>query len=346
MDSTRALVMSVEGHHATVMVSGGHFRRIPTRGQAMSPGQEIWLPTRASHRAYWALPAMALALLLVLGGPLRAPRLPVADAVVSLDINPSINFTVGGDQRVIGAMGMDSAGQKLLLKQSVVGESIAEALQTVTREAWASGYMKKSPDIVLGGAFPSRIPSWFRQLATSEKAFEPHHLDVPVVTLGARSQGLVRAMVHSKISVGRYLLWQSMDQGKKHVTVDEATRWPLGDLVASSHDARHHQPTRHRVHTAQHLAQTVLPGLFSRPSQLPASVRAIRVTPITSHHGHTNEGAHKVTPAGTSPSVRVSHAGIHRGHDKKKSSDQGTHHKHHGVSVPAVMHIVYGILGN
>lgn len=315
----RAVVLEIRGRRATVLLPGGAFKTIKANPSTLAVGQEVWLPSPRVRRWWQAGAVMASSLALVLVGlaDVMAPAAPLAVAVVSVDINPSINLIVGAHQKVIAAVGLDRAGRQILTQYHPVRSSVGLAVEEVTKWAVKDGYVRKgTPTLLIGGAFSGPIPPWFPRLANNEtKIVSKNHWPLEVVRVTTRSARLVTSMGHSPISVGRYLLWQHDRHQGRRWTQALAQTVPLTQLVSNAP-------------IVQKGSQTISSGVSttSTPVILPSIPSAnigLSIPPITSlpggksakaghpkhkphHKSHHSHGqTSKSTPNGATPSSPV-----------------------------------------
>lgn len=217
----------VDETHATVLLPGGAFRRVRTRGQRLAVGQELWMAERHSlrHWRWLAMPAAAVLAAAIWVG--SVPPATVADtAILSIDINPSINLDVSTAGVVLRAYGLDAAGRKLLGQVRVPGMEVAPAVRTLVGQAARDGYLdsSKNPTVVLGAVFAQQSEVWFRGVVRAVRGVvRTEHFPVPVVTVSGVSASLVHAMDRPQVSVGRYLLW-------KRAPLKERNRWSLNQV--------------------------------------------------------------------------------------------------------------------
>lgn len=245
----RGLVMSIEKRRATVMLPGGEFCTISTRGQTVLLGQEIWIPKHHRRGLRWfAIPALVAVGVFTLAQTIEAPITPMASAVVSIDINPSINLDISHYNTVIGVEGLDPDGSLLLRQKPVMGMQVNMAVEDLVRQALDDGYFaKQATDLVIGGVFAATPPEWFSHMAqTASTVLRARHLVTRVVSISGVSPSLVKAMQHSEMSVGRYLLWQRTPIAvRNRWSVKELRQMPVVNLVVPA-EAAIQKPRRSR----------------------------------------------------------------------------------------------------
>jgi hypothetical protein len=214
----RAVVIAVDKHRATVLVAGGQFKRVKLNQKKLVVGQEIDLSTLQNFqpvkRALGAITALA-SIIMGLNAYLSQPS-PLATAVLSIDIKPSINMVVGGSAPVVlQTSALDPSGKKLLQQISLQGLPIRQALDKVTRWAQRDGYLTaKRSYVVLGAVSHTSHFGWFSKLCYAERKLLSGHgawhgqlISVTMVT-----HKTLRHFADRDVSVGRYLLWKE-DQG-------------------------------------------------------------------------------------------------------------------------------------
>ncbi|MFA5007548.1 MAG: hypothetical protein WC509_08845, partial [Candidatus Izemoplasmatales bacterium] len=63
------------------------------------------------------------------------------DTYVTLDINPSIDLTVSGNDKVLDANALNEDGEVLLLELDLIGETSADALEMIIDKAIELGFI-------------------------------------------------------------------------------------------------------------------------------------------------------------------------------------------------------------
>ncbi len=262
----RALVLEVRGRRATVLLPGGAFKTIKVGASGLAVGQEVWVANPVIRRLWQGGAAVASAVALVLVGlaDVLAPAAPIAVAVVSVDINPSINLMVGSHQQVIAAVGLDNAGRHILTQYRPGNLPVGVAVQGITKWAARDGYVNRhNSTLVLGGAFSATVPPWFAQLAHQETTLvRARHWRLEVVGVTTQNSPLVASMKHSPISVGRYLLWQHDRHQGRGWTRALAETVPLAELVSNG-------PVTPAITPSGHTPRAVS-GVTSSPVILPS----------------------------------------------------------------------------
>ncbi|MDD2422278.1 MAG: anti-sigma factor domain-containing protein [Heliobacteriaceae bacterium] len=165
----RGIVVEVTDREVIVLTPSGEFRRQPVAGPAPGLGEEIHLAdVIPSLRPWWKLwhwsapAAMALVLLLVLivgvfQGPetdVVATDTPTGEKVlvadrglaapvkyITVDINPSVELGLDGQDLVVTVRPLNEDGGKLLAGQELTGLTAEEAVKNITTAAVRQGYL-------------------------------------------------------------------------------------------------------------------------------------------------------------------------------------------------------------
>lgn len=233
----RGVVLEVGTRRTLVLTPGGRFRWIATQDPTWMVGQEVWVAPSPWLRRRWRVAAAAAAALAAAVVPVLGEVAQASTAVVSVDINPSVDLTVTAARRVVAAQGLDRAGQALLADTRVVGLSVTRAVDALTTAAAAHGYLSRTHPVVLLAEVSSRAgvsPVALSQLAAREQALlAAHHIAAEVVTAFAADPRLVQAAVRRQtpVSVGRYLLWQRLHATKPTLTLQAVAHAALPSLM-------------------------------------------------------------------------------------------------------------------
>lgn len=332
--SKRGIVMSIERDRATVMLAGGAFKEVAARGQTLAVGQEIWLPERSRWTWGWLGVPAAAALglgLFVAGGHPPAPRPMAASAVLSVDINPSINLDISAQGRVLKAQGLDAGGRRILHQELLTGEPVTQAVESIIRTATHDGYLRTRHTVVLGVVFSHKPAVWFHAIAHSvQGTLQAQHVSASVVTVSGVSAALVKNMEKPTVSVGRYLLWhQKPRRQRRQWSLPAVRSAPVTTLLnpssaaspkpsqsvthpgghASSH-AHSHSSTHSRGPSATHSTGHAGGGPLPLPN-LPVSMPSVVVTPpslpsLPSPPSRSGRGRSKSPRSGAPPSQPVS----------------------------------------
>ncbi len=140
----RAVILEINGNEAIVMTKDGDIVGIRNRNYEI--GQEINIKNQATamqKRIYpfVSVAAIAAAALLILGG---TGIYFIPYGTVSLDINPSIEYTINRFDRVLNVSGVNDDGSDILSNldtNALIHKEIEDAVDTTIEQIEADGYM-------------------------------------------------------------------------------------------------------------------------------------------------------------------------------------------------------------
>ena len=152
-----ACIVEVRGRRAAALTGDGRFVRIKNEG--FSVGQTVQLRGArefSRQRArFTALASVAAGFLLLLFGGFASYQAPYG--VVSVDVNPSVEFTINLYDRVIGVTGVNTDGQALLGEMdagALLNRTVDAAVERTIETLRADGYFTElaENDVVLAAS--------------------------------------------------------------------------------------------------------------------------------------------------------------------------------------------------
>jgi hypothetical protein len=151
-----AVIVEIRGSYAAALTKGGEYIRVPNEEYAL--GQRISLPgtVRTAHkRARLTAFATAAAAFLLLFGGFTSYVTPVG--VVSLDVNPSIEYTINCFDRVLNVYAVNDDASRILAgmdEQALRFCSVDEAVEKTILQLRESGYLTQGTenDVVLSAS--------------------------------------------------------------------------------------------------------------------------------------------------------------------------------------------------
>ena len=159
-EQSDALIVEVRGRNAAALTRQGEFIRVKNEGYTI--GQQICLsesmaiaaPTRR-HMRMRALSAMVAGFLLLVLGGFKGYTMPVG--VVSLDVNPSIEYTINAFDRVLDISAVnDDAGRILanMDKDALRFRPVDEVVDATILALRESGYLTDATanDVVISAS--------------------------------------------------------------------------------------------------------------------------------------------------------------------------------------------------
>lgn len=139
------VVLELREGRAVVLDGSGGFREVAAR-QGWRPGDVVPLP--GGRKRAGRLAALAACLVLVLAGAGGWLWLSPA-ALVSMDVNPSVELTLNRFRRVLSVRAMNGEGAQLLDAGGVRGMSADAAVRTLLGSGYLEPYLARENLVVL-----------------------------------------------------------------------------------------------------------------------------------------------------------------------------------------------------
>jgi hypothetical protein len=147
----KGIVMETASRHLIVMTSDGQFVKLSRKSQSCRIGEEIHFSTpgmvwkKSSKAVVSSLIAAVLFGMIIfagMGGFLDSNHQMVV-AYVTVDINPSVEFGIDAEEKVIEAYGLNDDGKELLKHIDYKGKYLEEVSSALMTQADLQGYFKK-----------------------------------------------------------------------------------------------------------------------------------------------------------------------------------------------------------
>lgn len=135
----KGILLEVEGRSGVVLTPKGEFKRVSLPHSAFDIGAEIQYKEPAAPRWGWLAAAAAVLLMLVSPVGYNAWTLAQPAALVMIEINPSIQLTIDGRERVIKAEGLNADGLMILEGIEWQKRSVEAVTRAITAKAVAAG---------------------------------------------------------------------------------------------------------------------------------------------------------------------------------------------------------------
>lgn len=135
----KAVIVEIKNKNAAALYDDGTIARVSNQNYEI--GQVVYLKRENNHRFRRKVVAMAVSVAAVVstaGATAYAYYDPYS--YVSLDVNPSIAYTVNRFDKVLQADGMNEDGKKVLSNMNLKGKDINDALRETLYEIGSEGY--------------------------------------------------------------------------------------------------------------------------------------------------------------------------------------------------------------
>lgn len=141
----KAVIVEIKGNYAAVLSDDGCISKVINKNYAI--GQVIELNTSKGKFKFASRKAIAMAASLVAVFTMfsvTAWAYCTPYYYVSLDVNPSIEYSVNRFERVIGVKAVNEDGTKVLEKLNLQNQSIDDAIQNTIEQITTQGYLNES----------------------------------------------------------------------------------------------------------------------------------------------------------------------------------------------------------
>jgi len=244
-----ACIVELRGRYAAALTSDGQFVRI--RNHGFSVGQTVRLTKRqtmpAQRRQLRALTAVAAGLLFLVLGGFKGYQTPVG--VVSLDVNPSIEYSINVFDRVLSVRGVNEDGAVLLeqidetlLKNRSVGDAVEQTIDSL-RE---SGYFSQDQenDVVLAAS--SYSAQHAEELAEQLKGRVAQQNDLSILSFSVTHQEVEQAHALGS-SAGKVRIVEQLKQSNQSEYGFQEEDWlekPVRDILQETEEQQQQTQTQ------------------------------------------------------------------------------------------------------
>ena len=219
MSKLKAVVLEKSGTSYTVLDREGTFRQVKRRINA-EVGDEIELNVaRDGFRGLRVWVGVAALFLMTLTSLLgwNLYQAPTAVALVSVDINPSLQFTVDTQGRFLELQNQNEDARQMLAQIALKGKPIDEVLEKIVTLAYNQNFINPEHDWIVVGYSPmtdksiEKMPKELNKLQISNWVTEPIAKEgltpeVAVFTLTPQERDLAQK---GDLSLGEFGLWQA-----------------------------------------------------------------------------------------------------------------------------------------
>lgn len=235
--ANKGIVVKVKDSHCIILSGDGAYEKIPlSRVKNPRVGAETeYSPLNWVNRLKPLL-MVACLLVFVLGlNMFRLAQQQMAEAYVSLDINPSVELAVDRNVKVVEVNALNDDAKKLISDMDLEGKNLYAALRQIVNEAAVEGYIKSNQknyvlSTVTAGSDSQNLINYDNIAVNLQESVSEKDLDVEFVILAADMK--VRNDARNKgLSTGKMMIYQnSLDSGEQ-LTVEQVKENSLTKLV-------------------------------------------------------------------------------------------------------------------
>lgn len=269
-----ACIVELRGRSAAALTGDGQFVRIRNRGYSV--GQTVRLTQAqakpAANRRLRALTSIAAGLLFLVLGGFKGYQTPVG--VVSLDVNPSIEYSINLFDRVLSVRGVNEDGQALLdgmdtsaLDNQPVGDAVEQTIDALRQ----SGYLEQDSenDVVLAAS--SYSTQHAERLAEQLKG-RVARADLTVLSFSVSREEVEQA--HSMgASAGKVRIVEQLKQSSQSDNGFQEKDWldkPVRDILQETQEQQEQTQPSGEQQKAPQPQDTQAPAPEATPNPVPA----------------------------------------------------------------------------
>jgi len=222
MSKMKAVVLEKSGSRYTVLCLDGTFRHVHRRLNA-EVGEEVQIQPRTEYFSGVRIWTGAVALFLLILTTLLGWNLyqaPTAVALLSVDINPSLQFELDKQGHLLKFQTQNEDAKRMLSQIDLKGKPIEEALEQIVIQAYDQKFLSAEQHWIVVGYSPmtnktleqmpkelneNQIISWVTEIG-EKKGLTPQ---VAVFSLTSQDRELAQK---GDLTLGEYALWQTADK--------------------------------------------------------------------------------------------------------------------------------------
>ncbi|MDL2318346.1 hypothetical protein LJC74_04580 [Eubacteriales bacterium OttesenSCG-928-A19] len=221
------IVMQIEDGRATILQPGGVFRTVPVQA-GWRQGDLVALPAQRLQARRWI--AIAASLLLIFGALGSYGYVNTAEALVSIDIRPSIELVINRMGRVKQAVAYNAEGEALLSELSLRGQTYEDAMTTLMASDAVQGALAAGEYLDISVHAPGGMEQAL--LETTEESLEGVRQTYPEARTSChRVEGDLVEQAHTQgMTPGRYRLFLELQSIEPDLDVADFSDCSAGDM--------------------------------------------------------------------------------------------------------------------
>lgn len=264
-----AYILEINGRHAAALAEDGRFVRIKNKNYCV--GQSVELSERNAkvkkRTRMTALASMAAGFILLMFGGFAGYAAPVG--VVSLDVNPSIEYTINCFDRVLSIDGVNEDGEEIVGAMNLndlIYQPVGEAIEATILQLRASGYLMEQTDndVVLSASALTHTHA--DALANRLELLVSRQQDLLVTSVSVSASEVSQAHALGT-SAGKLYLIEQLEQASGADGAVNPKDWletPVREIIRET-AARSGVPSQNDTRAEQTPAASPLPQATPRP---------------------------------------------------------------------------------
>lgn len=273
----KGVLLERKGRTGIVLTPQGEFKRVQIKNDSGKVGDEIMFTdhSTATPWAKWGVAAAAALMMAAAPFGYQSWALAQPVAVVTVDINPSVELTLNKQDTVIGVKGVNADGEQVLKDVDWKGQDLTNVIQQVTAEAIDEEKLDPADEagaVVVAVApakdeeLPTEVADSIRDDAAeavsdvlddeakADNESRKAHVTVLEATAAER-----QAAAEAGLTPGKYLIWKQIQEKLPEVQAADLLEMGPGKLlhslgvnpseIFSAAESRHHGKSNRKLET-------------------------------------------------------------------------------------------------
>jgi len=243
----RGVVMEVAGTYVIVLTPDGRFRKVPRMAGNDRIGEEIQFAIRSYVRRIWlsSLAAVACAALfgLIWFAGFGGSQGSLVAAYVTLDINPSLEFGIDDEEKVIEASGLNDDGIRLLEGLVYKGKTLDSVTESVMQRVEEQGFFRDDEgDVVITSTMVKDDPKLDETKLTDKmndqvsriiRNASPAQADKVKITTLAAPREVRQEAQNQGVSTGKMAVYLIAKNEGRDVTIEQMKTTSIHQIAKS-----------------------------------------------------------------------------------------------------------------
>ncbi len=227
------IVVDIEGKYACVLTDDGQFLKIKNKNYQI--GEYVELPTvqkSFAHNWFRQLATAMAVVVVVLGGGAGVYAYPYGS--VSLDVNPSINYTINIFDRVIGVDGINDDGSVITESLNVKNMNINEAIASTITTLQSNNYLTDLEDNYVVVAVNTKSEEHSKSVVSSVETSLASDESVSVLTTVASDEDVKEAKDLNTSPGKMWIVKKAKEDSEDEMDVEEWVNHSVKDIINHS----------------------------------------------------------------------------------------------------------------
>lgn len=224
------VIIEIKNGKAVLMQNGGAFISVPA-GEGWRQGDVVSIKSPGFRLRPLLALAACFAILLGLGG--GGFRLYFTQtALVSVDVNPSIEMSLNRFDRVISAKALNREGEDVLAETAWKNRPYGRALESILNEEGKKGYFNQNTNVVVtvysaNGKKRSALLDGAQK--TADEALAAHHVGTKA-EVHAVDEGAVEEAHGCGVTAGKYIYLRQLQELSPDIDVEDYADNSIGQI--------------------------------------------------------------------------------------------------------------------